>query len=274
MAQLRKWRSEGDKLIVCLNTNQHIYWKALGKSLTDIERLAMKEVVGDFTGKAISSTFLGGSKSIDGVWATFDITICNAAIMPAGYGIGDHWLFVVDLATKDIVGATPPKVIRMASRRLNTKLPLVAAEYSRLLEEMIIKHQLIERVGKAHVSSRSRQSFTRCLNWLDKELGAYMRYAEKNCQNIKSGRIPFSPEASLWIRQTQGYRSLLRYHAGKIRNQGNLKQSARRCNIPDAFSLSIQDIYFRHGQCGRVVRPTLKVTEVGGSSPCETQLLE
>ena len=28
------------------------------------------------------------------------------------------------------------------------------------------------------------------------------------------------------------------------------------------------------GQCGRVVRLTLKVAEVGGSCPCETQLLE
>ncbi len=33
--------------------------------------------------------------------------------------------------------------------------------------------------------------------------------------------------------------------------------------------------YQRHyGQCGRVVRPTLKVAEVGGSCPCETPLLE
>jgi hypothetical protein len=71
-----------------------------------------------------------------------------------------------------------------------------------------------------------------------------MRYAEKRCQKIKSGRIPFSPDASLWIRRTQVYRLLLRYHAGKIRNRGNLKRSARRCNIPDAFSLSIQEIYF------------------------------
>jgi hypothetical protein len=29
-----------------------------------------------------------------------------------------------------------------------------------------------------------------------------------------------------------------------------------------------------NGQCGRVVRPTLKVAEVGGSCPCETPLLE
>ena len=29
-----------------------------------------------------------------------------------------------------------------------------------------------------------------------------------------------------------------------------------------------------HGQCGRVVRPTPKVAEVGGLCPCETPLLE
>ena len=29
-----------------------------------------------------------------------------------------------------------------------------------------------------------------------------------------------------------------------------------------------------NGQCGRVVRPTLKVAEVGGSCPCEMPLLE
>jgi hypothetical protein len=64
--------------------------------LTDIEGLAMKEVVGDFTGTAIGSTFFRGSKPIDGVWATSDITVSNAAIMPAGYGIGDYRLFVID----------------------------------------------------------------------------------------------------------------------------------------------------------------------------------
>ncbi len=125
---------------MCLDTNKHIYRKAIGKSLTNIEGMAMKEVVGEFTGKNIGTTFFRGSKAIDGMWATSDITVSNAAIMPAGYGIGDHRLFVIDFASKDIVGTSPPKIVRPASRRLNTKLPRVAAEYSRLLEEKIIEH--------------------------------------------------------------------------------------------------------------------------------------
>jgi hypothetical protein len=157
----------------------------------------MKEVVGDFIRKPIGSTFFQGLMFIDRVWATSDITICSAAIMPAGYGIGDHWLFVISFASADIIGSTPPKVTHPAFRRLNTKLSWVAADYAKFLKEMILRHCLIECVGKAHSSSKSRCSITGCLNHLDKELGQYTQYAKKNCCKIKSGRTLFSPKASL-----------------------------------------------------------------------------
>ncbi len=135
----------------------------------------MKDVVGEFTRRPVGTTFFRGSKPIDGVWATSDITVCNAPIMPAGYGIGDHRLFVIDFALCDIIGKTAPKVVRAASRRLNTKIPRAASEYARILEEKIIQHRLIKRVGKAHTKTRSEQSITRKLDKLDKELGQYMR---------------------------------------------------------------------------------------------------
>ncbi len=76
-----------------------------------------------------------------------------------------------------------------------------------------------------------------------------MQNAEKKCQKIKLGRIPFSPEASLWIRRTQVYRLFLKYHAGRICNQGNLKRTARRCNIPDAMNLIIHKIEMQLKTC-------------------------
>jgi hypothetical protein len=209
----------------------------------------MKEVVGDFTGTPIGSTFFRGSKPIDGVWATSNITVSNAAIMPAGYEIGDHRLFVINFLMMDIIGKSPPRIVRPASRRLNTKIPRVAAEYARILEKKILKHRLIERTGATHTSSKSRRKAAKCLNRLDDELGQYMHHAEKKCRKLKSGRIPFLPEASQWIRRTQVYWSLLKYHTGRIRNRGNLKQMARRCNIPDAMSLTIREIKMRLKKC-------------------------
>jgi hypothetical protein len=90
LAQLTQWREAGDKLIVCLDANENIYKKAIGKALTSVNGLAMKEVVGNFTGVPVGPTYFRGLKPIDAVWATSDLDVVGACIMPAGFGIGDH----------------------------------------------------------------------------------------------------------------------------------------------------------------------------------------
>jgi hypothetical protein len=55
--QLEKWRKNWDRLVVCLDANEDIYKKSLGKSFTKSASLNMSEVVGDFTGKKIGPTF-------------------------------------------------------------------------------------------------------------------------------------------------------------------------------------------------------------------------
>jgi hypothetical protein len=76
-----------------------------------------------------------------------------------------------------------------------------------------------------------------------------MCHAEKICRKIKSCRIPFSPEAAIWIRRVQVYYSLLRYHKGQVKNRKNLKRPARRCNIPNPLSLTIAEICTRLKEC-------------------------
>ena len=115
VAQLKKWRAEGDRIVVCMDANEDIYRKSLGKALTDQEGLNMSEAVGDFTGKKLGATFFRGTKPIDGVWATKDITITHACVMPAGYGMGDHRMFVVDMLEESLIGQAPFRVIRGVS---------------------------------------------------------------------------------------------------------------------------------------------------------------
>ena len=250
VAQLMKWRREGDRLVVCLDANEDIYKKSLGKSLTKSDGLGMSEVIGDFTGKKVGPTFFRGSKPIDGIWATPDIMITHACIMPAGFGVGDHRLFVVDFQEESLVGTAPFRIKRFAARRLNTKVSSGATQkYIKRMEEQLSRHRLIERLGQLHNTCTSRRSFRRGLNKLDRQSREIMLHAEKKCRRIKSGRIPFSPEAALWIRRTQVYRSLLRYHNGQIRNRGNLKRSARRCGISQCLSIPVEGVLLRLKVC-------------------------
>jgi hypothetical protein len=78
-----------------------------------------------------------------------------------------------------------------------------------------------------------------------------MRHAEKVCRKIKFCRIPYSPEASVSIRQTQVYNSIIQWHKGKIRNKGNLKRAARRCNIQNLLGMSMAKVLLRVEECKR-----------------------
>ena len=71
--------------------------------------------------------------------------------MPAGFGVGDHRLFVVDFQEESLVGTAPFRIKRFASRRLNTKTSSGATQkYLRRLEKQLLRHRLIERLGRLH----------------------------------------------------------------------------------------------------------------------------
>ncbi len=207
------------------------------------------EVVGEFTGKQLGATFFRGSEPINAIWATSDLEVAHACVMPVGYGIGDHRLFVVDFSTASMIGTCPPKIVHPALRRLNTKIPGCALWYNQVLQKNILRHQLLERMINVAKSHKSKEMILAQLNQLDREGEQYMKHAEKKYHRIKSGRIPFSPEASLWIHHCQVYRSLLRWHAGKIRNRGNLKRTTRRCRIEAPFFLLVEELKLRLKIC-------------------------
>jgi hypothetical protein len=249
LSQMKRWQKDGERLILCLDANENIYRGELGRRLTELDGLGMKEVVGEFTARQLGATYFCGSEPIDGVWTTGDITVTNACVMPVGFGVGDHRLFVIDFATTTLVGPGTTTVVRPALCRLNTKIHGCADRYNKSLRRNILRHRLLERMVAAASSGNSKPDTAQILNKLDQEGEAYMKQAEKKCRRLKSGRIPFSPEASLWIRQCQVYSSLLRWHNGKLRNYGNLCRTARRCQINAPFKLTVEDIKLRMSIC-------------------------
>jgi hypothetical protein len=62
-----------------LDANENIYQGELGRGLTKLNGLGMKEVVGEFTAQQLGATYFRGSEPIEGVWTTGDITVTNAS---------------------------------------------------------------------------------------------------------------------------------------------------------------------------------------------------
>jgi hypothetical protein len=186
-----------------MDHNEHTYNWPLGRALANTSGLALKEAVLQHTGKRTGATFFRGSKPIDGLWVSSKIKIANVCIMPFGYGVGNHWMFVLDITLKSLIGKRPTKIVCPALRRLNSKIPHCIDAYNKSLEDNIVRHHLIKKLHEVHVSNLMQQEKTMRVGSIDKAGKEYMKHAEKVCRKIKCCRIPFSPEASIWIRRAQ-----------------------------------------------------------------------
>ena len=109
-------------------------------------------------------------------------------------------MFVINFLMSFLVVPSPPRIVRAGARRWNTNIPGVADRYYTKLEDQVLRHKIMDRIGQAHIGSNTKKLAKRKCDKLDKEMKRYMKGAEKKCRRIKSGQIPFSPEASKWIR--------------------------------------------------------------------------
>lgn len=158
---------------------------------------------------------------------------------------------MVDFLTTSLIGARPVCVERLGARRPNTTIPSAAGNYNTILQQQVLRHNIVQRVGEAHDQARIKHKAVvkEKLDKIDEETKQYMKGAEKRCRQIKSVRIPFSPESSIWIRRAQVYRLILHYHTGKIGNRGNLQRAARRCGISTPLGLSLEELRLRLKAC-------------------------
>ncbi len=258
MKQLRQWR----RIVLFIDHNEHAIEGKLGKALADREGLNLREAILSHTRASPGATFFWGLCQIDILWVSSDLDISNMCVMPFGFGVGNHRAFILDIPLESLVGINPVKIVRPASRRLNSCLPECGKAYIASLESNIVQQRLLEHLQAAHTGGFPAEETARRVITIDKEGKTYMRHAEKIFRKIKCCKILFSPEASIWICRVQVYYSLLQYHLGRIKHCGNLKRAARKCNTPNPLSLSIPNIlaclrdckractfYQDHGQC-------------------------
>ncbi len=107
--------------------------------------------------------------------------ISNACVMLFGYGVGDHCAFILDIPLVSLVGENPVKIVRPASRWLNSWLHGCSKEYVRSLESNIIQHCLLERLHNVHMGHYTPEERARKVIIINKEGKTYMWHAEKIC---------------------------------------------------------------------------------------------
>jgi hypothetical protein len=189
--QPRQWRARGDRTVLFMDHYKHVIDGKLGKALVDRERLNLHEAILFHTGASPGMTFFWGSCPIDGLWVSSDLDVSNACVMPFGFGVGNHPAFILDILLESLVGINPVKIVRPASRRLDSCLPGCGKAYVKSLESTIAQHRLLEHLQEAHAGGLTAEGTVRRVIAINKEGKTYMRNAEKICRKIICCKILF-----------------------------------------------------------------------------------
>ncbi|KAL7523442.1 hypothetical protein ACHAWF_000524 [Thalassiosira exigua] len=151
----------------------------------------MKEAVSFHTGEKLEATSFSGTTAIDAVWDTDDLEIVQACAMPMGFGVGDHWLFVVDFSMRSFLGGLQPRrVVRPQARRLNNRIEGAGEEYVDKLEDHLERHNISPKLVKAHRDVPHYRAAQEEVNKLDKLSEDLIKNVERKCRKSRMVESP------------------------------------------------------------------------------------
>ncbi len=97
LSLLRRWKASGDKIILMGNFNKNVYMGLLAASLAKDE-LRLSKMCYRTTRVMLPPTHTPGRIPIDAVFGTAGVSCTAAALLPRQVGVGNHWVFLVDIA--------------------------------------------------------------------------------------------------------------------------------------------------------------------------------
>ena len=229
-------------IVVALDANENMQ---IGKIARSFRGLGLVDSITSITSNTPPGTHIRGSKQIDGIWTSSDVSVSACSFCPFNFGVGDHRIILVDLVKDNLFGAVPSNPYRPKMRRLISSNSASVDSYLSYTKEKIKLHKIIPKLNKLineSPPSHPERSAT-ILNQLDDQLHQIFTSAEKQCRKIRCGQVDFSPELSKLGLTWQFWRKALHYKQGRFKGRNFLISTAKRLQI-SSFNLSPATILF------------------------------
>jgi hypothetical protein len=97
------------EVILALNANQNIYTGPLATALKD-EKYGLSCLFQAATSADAPKSHFSGSEPITNIVGSGGLTVGDAMAYPHWYGIGDHWVFVLEISVASLFRGKFPKI--------------------------------------------------------------------------------------------------------------------------------------------------------------------
>jgi len=159
---LRKWRSEGDRLIVFLDANKDLTRGHMHQMLSRDGLLMREATRSRHPHLPKTGTFCRGDRvgrnPVDGCYLTPDLPEVLAGWIPTTEGPGDHRIPIVEFEEQVALGENMVRIVRPPARRLLCGTPKALAKYNSMVKDLMQQHKLLPKLHDIY--SKSTKSLT------------------------------------------------------------------------------------------------------------------
>jgi hypothetical protein len=149
---------------------------------------------------------------IDGIWATLSIGIERGGYLAGGEALPrtNHRCLWIDVTYETLYGHAIPPTVRYAIRRLKLQDLRVVKRFITTYQSWIEGHSLATHAFALQSNARYPLSLEHAAEyeWLDHMKIEGLRYADRCCQKLPMGGVPWSPQLQV-LRHQLGYWQLI-----------------------------------------------------------------
>ena len=171
---------------------------------------------------------------IDFIFGSPGLRIRACGYLPFNRLVSDHRALWIDIEYTSFLGYKPPPLLGPAARRLKLEDPAVVSKYLTTL------HSILLEKGVFTIANRLDAITTHPLpEWvielhesLDKILMEAMATAERQCRNLKTGEIPWSPQYAKARYIVEYWQTRIDIHNGLKVHSRHLRKLRILANLP------------------------------------------
>ncbi len=232
IAQLQVWQRQGDRLLVFMDTNEHILTshvacRLLAMGLRKATHFQWREMG--------PHTYVCGSEPINAVWYSQDLEVVLTLQLSFHEGVGDHCSVLVDITLQLAIGKQEFKVVHPHGRHLSSQNNGARTRYLRHLETQMRTYRMVK-----HLSACEQRIFTypapadaiKDMQTLDTQMAEMQRGSKCQCRIIYSTEMPFSEPVRTVHFQRRAYQGLVKLLDSMTRKSSNLFRVAIKAGIP------------------------------------------
>jgi hypothetical protein len=241
---LKQWIKEGDRIVLCVDCNDHVLTCDLAEML---HAIGMRERSQEWWSNHEPNTFVSGSKPIDGLFTTDDVDISSFLMLSFHESPGDHRSFVFDVPSICVLGEHTLKIDRPVARRLTLSSPrtvnkFIGSRHRQFDIHRIDQRQLELRILSAQCGLPLSPELEQKWERLHKQVDEIHLHSEHNCRNLQFPELPWSDPVGYWNDRKRAYQSIVSLLEKGSGNRCNTARTAARHlpELPDPFSLTLQ----------------------------------